>query len=131
MSFHVPERLRVRSGYLASDETCGNNGVFRLPLRPGEAPLQIIASDGAIEPGGEAWEHVSVSLPHRAPTWAEMCRVKALFWDEEDCVVQYHPPRSEYVNNHPHCLHLWRRPGVDFPRPPALMVGYAAAGVLR
>ena len=37
---------------------------------------------------------------------------KALFWDEDDCVIQYHPPRSEYVNNHQNCLHLWRPIGV-------------------
>jgi len=40
-----------------------------------------------------------------------------------DCVVQYHPPRSEYVNNHPFCLHLWRPAGLDLPLPPAWMVG--------
>jgi len=130
MSFHVPEKLRVRSGYMASSEANGNNGAFFLRLKPGEPPLQIIASDGAIHDGGDAWEHVSVSLPHRLPTWDEMCRVKDLFWDDSDCVVQFHPPRSDYVNNHSRCLHLWRLPAVEFPRPPALMVGYADLGVI-
>ena len=70
------------------------------------------------------WEHVSVSRRDRCPTWDEMCLVKALFWDEEDCVIQYHPPRSEYVNNHPNCLHLWRPIGVSLPMPPSIMVGF-------
>lgn len=123
MTFHVPEQLRVRTGFMASTAANGNNGCFRLPLRPGQPPLNIIASDGAVEGDAQAWEHVSVSLPHRTPTWEEMCQVKALFWDDDDCVVQFHPPRSDYVNNHPFSLHLWRLPAAAFPRPPALMVG--------
>lgn len=116
MTFHVPDKYRMRSGHMASDESNGNNGVFFLPTK-GPVPLRIIASDGA------GWEHVSVSLPNRCPTWAEMCEVKAVFWDESDCVVQFHPPRSEYVNVHPFCLHLWRPTGHDIPTPPRWMVG--------
>ena len=125
MSFHVPNKYRLRTGRLASDERNGNNGAFFVPRRPGEAPLQIIASDG----GG--WEHVSVSLPHRCPSWAEMCEVRALFWDDEDVGVQFHPARSEYVNNHPYCLHLWRPTGHDIQTPPSLLVGDRALGLLR
>ena len=129
MSFRVPERFRMRTGYMGSDEGNGNNGVFIVRLRPGESPLRVIASDGALDDGQE-WDHVSVSRPDRTPTWAEMCAIKALFWGDEDVVVQYHSPRSEWVNNHQYCLHMWRPVGVDVPRPPALMVGIAAAGVL-
>lgn len=64
------------------------------------------------------WEHVSVSYPNRCPTWEEMCTVKDMFWNEEECVVQYHPPKSEYVNNYPYCLHLWRKSGENFETPP-------------
>ncbi len=67
---------------------------------------------------GGGWEHVSVSYPNRYPTWEEMCRIKDMFWNEEECVVQYHPPKSEYVNNHPYCLHLWRKSGENFELPP-------------
>lgn len=77
-----------------------------------------------------AWEHVSVSLPNRCPTWAEMCAIKDLFWDESDCVVQYHPPKRDWVNNHPYCLHLWRPVGQEIQRPPSLMVGYSSLGVI-
>ncbi len=116
--FRVPNQWRVRRGPMMSDELSGHNGAFMVP-HAGAGVMQIIASDQ----GG--WEHVSVSLPHRCPTWDEMCEVKAMFWDEEDCVVQYHPPASEYVNKHPYCLHLWRptSPGVVVPMPPKWMIG--------
>lgn len=64
------------------------------------------------------WEHVSISMNKRCPTWDEMCMVKDIFWDEEECVIQYHPPKSVYVNNHPYCLHLWKKVGVKFELPP-------------
>lgn len=115
---------------MRSDESNGNNGAFFVPSRPGHPPFKVIASDGAMEPGEQEWEHVSVSFPHRTPTWTEMCQIKAIFWDDEDVVVQFHPPRSEWVNNHNYCLHLWRPVGVQVPRPPAIMVGYRDVGVL-
>lgn len=71
---------------------------------------------------GDGWEHVSVSLVNRCPTWDEMCFVKDLFWSPEETVVQYHPRASEYVNNHPYCLHLWRPIGVGLPLPPPGLV---------
>ena len=79
--------------------------------------IAVIASWG----GG--WEHVSVSLARRCPTWEEMCMVKDIFWGEEECVVQFHPPRSEYVNRHPYCLHLWKKIGEEYETPPKEYVG--------
>lgn len=64
------------------------------------------------------WKHVSVSLARRCPTWEEMCRVKDIFWGEDECVVQFHPPKSEYVNLHPYCLHLWKKIGEKADLPP-------------
>jgi hypothetical protein len=122
MSFHVPNQFRIRAGALRSDDGYGNNGAFMVPNRAArrglrELPLAVIASDE------HGWEHVSVSLPTRCPTWDEMCFIKALFWDESDCVVQFHPPEGEYGNNHAHCLHLWRPTGHDIATPPSWMVG--------
>ena len=68
------------------------------------------------------WEHVSVSLPDRCPTWDEMCFIKDLFWNSDECVVQYHPPKSDYVNVAKNCLHLWKYAG-PMPRPPKIYVG--------
>jgi hypothetical protein len=77
-----------------------------------------ICSDG----GG--WDHVSVSLKSRKmPNWDEMCFVKGLFFDDSECVLQFHPPKSEYVNNHATCLHLWKKQDFDMPLPDSIMVG--------
>lgn len=122
MSFCVPNTYRIRSGKLGTTNDAGNNGFFEIRA-PDEKTLRVIASDGGLL-GSIAWEHVSVSRYDRCPTWDEMCFIKKLFWiDPEDCVVQYHPPRSDYVNIHPHCLHLWRPVGIVLPRPPSFMVG--------
>lgn len=120
MTFKVPNSRRVRDGRHATDERFGNNGAFVVQLKRGQT-VYVIASDG------EGWEHVSVSRKDRCPTWEEMCQVKAMFWDAEDVVVQFHPRESEYVNNHPFCLHLWRKDGFEFPTPPSLLVGLRAA----
>lgn len=131
MAFHVPNRFRVRKGEYATDDA-SNFGAFFVPVRLGQAPLKIIATDGqdAGEYGPVPWEHVSVSLPNRCPTWEEMAYVKSLFWDDTDCVIQYHPPRCEYVNNHPFCLHLWRPVGVEVPLPPSIFVGLKDVGLI-
>lgn len=131
MTFRVPEKYRVRTGERATDESYGNNGMFRVPsgLRRPYA-MTIIASDSDCweELGYEppAWEHVSVSTAVRCPTWEEMCFVKGLFWDSEDVVIQFHPRASEYVNNHSYCLHMWRPVGVTLPTPPLETVGVKA-----
>jgi len=114
--FHVPHHWRIRTGKLASDDLYGNNGAFLVPLMTGVV-LNVMASDG------EAWEHVSVSTPYRSPAWDEMCFIKDTFWDADDCVMQVHPPKADYVNIHPYCLHLWRPMVVPIPRPPKWMVG--------
>ncbi len=118
MTFHVPNNRRVRFGPAATDEEMGNNGCFIVGPAPRRSQvLRVIASDG----GG--WEHVSVSLPNRIPSWEEMVYVRDMFWDPEDAVMQLHPPHSSYVNNHPFCLHLWRPIGVEVPTPPMMCIG--------
>lgn len=113
----VPEQFRIRTGRSASDERYGNNGAFIVQLKALKQRVLVIASDE----GG--WEHVSVSREDRVPTWAEMCEVKDLFFGPDEWVMQFHPAASEYVNFHPNCLHLWRPVGMNFPTPPAWMVG--------
>jgi hypothetical protein len=134
---HVIERCRITPAQhplMGSDASYGNNGAFALDsVEPGWS-LLLICSDGT-EPDavGELaeWEHVSVratkdarpgSEKSRIPTWREMCHVKTLLWDDEDVVVQYHPRASEYVNQHPHVLHLWRWKAGAFPTPPVSAV---------
>lgn len=81
--------------------------------------MRVIASDGY------GWKHVSVSYMERdnTPTWDIMCKIKDLFWEPEDWVVQYHPAKSEYINNHPGVLHLWQPLNEKLPTPPSIMVG--------
>jgi hypothetical protein len=69
---HVPESARDTTGALASDRSYGNNGSFTVSYL-GKHWLRVIASDG------EGWEHVSVSLANRCPTWDEMCFIKGVF----------------------------------------------------
>lgn len=42
---------------------------------------------------------------------------------EVESDVQYYPPKSDYVNNRPNVLHLWKHATIQFPRPPAIFVG--------
>jgi hypothetical protein len=89
--------------------------------------LKVMASDGAAdELYDTGWEHVSVSRLVREstpPSWEEMCLVKGLFWADDECVVQFHPPKADYVNQHPGVLHLWRKKGAEaFPMPPKACV---------
>lgn len=119
---------RVRRGAYASDESFGHTGAFIIRA-PSGRDLRIIASDGTDE-NDEGWEHVSVSLINKTPGWRDMCFVKDLFWSEDECVVQFHPPQTDYVNNHAHCLHLWKWRGGEFPRPPSILVGVKALGTL-
>jgi len=124
------DRYRQRTGLYGSDPTEGNNGLFYVP-GPLNRTLQIIASDGSAWAesglGGLPWEHVSVSTARHTPHWDEMCFVKELFWLPEETVIQFHPPKSQYINNHAHCLHLWRPCGIELPMPPGITVGLSAS----
>lgn len=103
---------------MASTEKNGNNGQFIIRSLKLKGVLFVQASDG------EGWEHVSVSHVSRIPNWAEMCVIKDMFWGPEDLVIQFHPPKEDYVNDHPNVLHLWRKAGTnDFcERPPLICV---------
>lgn len=118
--FHVPNKDRIKSGTFASDDTFGNNGMFVFSKEL--TTYFIIASDG----GG--WEHVSVHCvingKECTPSWDDMCFIKSIFWDEDDCIVQYHPAKSEYVNMHKHTLHLWKQINDVFPIPNKNMIGF-------
>jgi len=115
---------------MASDSRWGAYGAFFVQGPCGEE-LKIVASGADADDGvSRGWEHVSVSTRRRPPNWQEMCFVKDLFWEEEECAIQFHPPRSEYVNNHPHCLHLWGRADGAIPTPPSILVGRKDMGEL-
>lgn len=118
MTFHVPEKWRLRFGPMGSSKKYGNNGQFHVRSLKLKRSLFVQASDG------EGWEHVSVSHVSDIPNWDEMCIIKGIFWDPEDMVIQFHPPEKDYVRDHPNVLHLWRKAGTnDFcERPPIFCV---------
>lgn len=123
------EAARILIGDWGSDPNSGPVGAF-LVWGPCTEKLKIIASDGR-DPLSDGWEHVSVSTRRRCPNWIEMSFVKDLFWNDEECVVQFHPPKSDYVNNHRYALHLWRHKTQEFPRPPSIMVGVKDMGEFK
>ena len=108
----IRENRRILVGRLGID---GGSGEVTMPGWRGTVVWSF----------GGGWEHVSV-CPYQkriTPTWDDMCRLKDIFFEEDECVVQYHPPKSQYVNNMPNCLHLWRPLNETMPMPPSIMVG--------
>lgn len=105
------EEFRCVHPSLGSSPKGADYGYFEL------GPLRIISSGS-----GHRWEHVSVSLADRTPTWEEMASIKAYFWRDDETVLQFHPRRSEYVNNHPYCLHLWKQRAKNHPLPPRELI---------
>lgn len=85
----------------------GDDGMaFRL------GPLRVIVSIG-----GE-WDHASVSLSDRCPTWSEMEHVRNVCFRDHEIAVQYGVPAGRHINHHPYCLHWWRPQlghGYDLP----------------
>jgi hypothetical protein len=47
-----------------------------------------------------------------------MCWVKDLFFDDDEWVLQFHPPKDKNINIHPYVLHLWSNVDTDIPTPP-------------
>ena len=72
---------------------------------------------------GAGFEHCSVSMPTRCPSWEQMCAIKDAFWNDDEVCMQLHPAKKDYVNNHPYCLHIWKPLKEKIPLPPTVMVG--------
>lgn len=54
------------------------------------------------------WDHVSFDGKLTTPTWEDMCMIKDMSFEPNECVIQFHPSKEEYVNIRQHCLHLWK-----------------------
>lgn len=79
----------------------------------------VIWSDGA------GWEHVSV-CPYAKriiPSWDDMCQLKDVFFNDDESVIQIHPPKEQYVSNMDNCLHLWKCSYKEMVLPPSCLVG--------
>jgi hypothetical protein len=120
------EQGRIREGEFESP-TGAPYGAFLIKRKEDGARILIIADSGEIT----GWEHVSVSVSrkHRdkpqyeMPGWNLMCMVKDMFWEAEETVIQIHPPKADYINVHPFCLHLWKSKRQEYLLPPTELIG--------
>lgn len=68
--------------------------------------LRVIVSDAVMD-DGNMWRHVSMSHKNKLPSYKEMCLVKKIFIGDDRKAIQVFPAKSEHVNIHPYCLHLY------------------------
>ncbi|HMR51232.1 MAG TPA: hypothetical protein PKA33_01490 [Amaricoccus sp.] len=93
-----------------------DGGAYEIRSPRSGAKMMVVASNGA------GWDHVSVSLRNRCPTWDEMERVKRMFFLPTETAMQLHVPPVAHISAHPYCLHLWRPQDASIPMPPDWMV---------
>lgn len=108
-AFRQPD---LNTGLVYSDDI---DGWYLIPFKG--LTLRVIASDGM------GWDHVSVSLPNRCPTWEGTEHIRKLFFRDDETVMQLGVPDSDHINFHKFCLHWWRPQQAEIPRPPAILVG--------
>lgn len=109
----------LSSGVIYSDKLKISNDGIKGFISVNRIDMSFVASWG----GG--WDHISVAPIKRyiVPDWNTMCKVKDIFFKPEEAVIQIHPPKDEYVNNMPNCLHLWRCRYKEMVLPPSCFVG--------
>ena len=71
--------------------------------------LSIIASEDVTPKWGKLM-HVSISRRDRYPSWDEIVEVKIHFYGDHKDTMMVIPKRSDYVNVHENCFHLWECP---------------------
>lgn len=125
MAFKVPNQHRFREEPFNSKDSDGNNGFFIIPFQRKLGKqgtmryyLMCIVSDK------HGWDRVSVyvldhkgNVTQRTPLFEEMEAIKKYFWDDTDCVVQFHDLNHEKQQN-PYMLHMWRPQLIIMARPP-------------
>lgn len=74
--------------------------------------LAVIGSI-SVEADGKPWLHLSLSHPKRMPTYDDLVYLKKHWAGEDRKCIMVMPPKSEHVNIHPFCLHLWCCLGED------------------
>ena len=119
------EQGRLRQGEFGTEPGKRYGAFFVKCPSTGERLKIIVGSADAWESegmDGEPWDHVSVSCERRCPWWMEMCWVKDQFFEESELVVQYHPPKQDYINKHDYVLHLWKPSVSVIPVPPKVCV---------
>lgn len=124
-SFDKVEKYRVNLEGMPETHRGQTFGMFII-ARP-TIQIRMLACDGS-ETG---WDHVSVSCKVQKPDgtkedicapWDIMKMAKEFFWEDEECVVQFHPPASRYINRTENVLHLWKRVGQEYETPPTILI---------
>ena len=127
MKKQIPKRLeqyRVKSGPMKSSIADGRNGAFLIPGAMLDGKLEEVATVVVSEGNDQIpWDHVSMSWKDHCPSWHQMCRLKDLFFNPHEVVVQFHPAEADYVNYHYYCLHLWKPTVAKQPTPPTIAIG--------
>lgn len=68
--------------------------------------LSVIASI-AVEQDGRVWLHLSMAHPSRMPTYEELTYLKRHWAGDERKAIMVLPAKTEHVNIHQNCLHLF------------------------
>ena len=108
-------KYKIKHPTLGWGDKDGGCFVVRSPLQTNQE-LFVIASIGG------SWDHVSVSMKKRMPTWTEMDYIKRLFFKPDEVVMQLHPAEDRHINIMENCLHLFRPQNQEIPLPPEVMV---------
>ena len=121
------EEIKKSSGIYIKKEGPDGFGGTVFPIEYKKGKLKIINDiDKALHfifSWGYEFEHLSVSTPIKTPTWEQMCKMKDIFWNEDECCMQLHPKKEDYVNNMQYCLHIWKPINAEIPTPPSILLG--------
>jgi hypothetical protein len=77
--------------------------------------LAVICGREPCGPQGALRWHLSVSHAKRYPTWEEIRDLRYLLIPDEVMVAMFLPPRSQYVDVHHYCFHLYEVEASDQP----------------
>ncbi len=73
------------------------------------------------------WDHIffkvvldTVLSKYRMPSSIEMERIKDLFFESDEAVIEVHPKKENYVNIDSNVLHLWKPNLIELPLPPKI-----------
>lgn len=104
----TPKGWHFVTRIVVPDDCCGYGTVFDRPKTARAPKARVMLSVDEIE-CGQQWLHLSVSHPHKNPSWHTIKEVKELFMPKDKYAIQMIAPKSEHINIHEHCFHLWMR----------------------
>lgn len=107
------DETKVRNGYRGEYQELPLGDLLPFPIgtrRYVKGEVRVIYSPIESQLDG-LWSHLSLSCENRYPTWDEILSCRYEFFKDTDEVFQVLPPKSEYINVHPNCFHLWHKIG--------------------